>query len=250
MPKKILTLAVLVIISLFIFTDKTYAQVEDDGIELVGVEINGQSDPQPATITPVKPSSTRPSLPRGGIKQRINDARQNQMKIRENIKNRASKSATKRIEKLSEARKKVCETRKSNIAKRLNSSQSTASKIHTGHFKIFQRVDNFYKNKLVPNGYTLENYDDLVLEVNTNKETVEALHTSMKENGANFDCDSDDPKGQVGAFREDLQNLVEANKNYKESIKAYVQAVLDLARKAKLDKESVSPTETEEEVVE
>ncbi|MEK9175953.1 MAG: hypothetical protein AAB520_00760, partial [Patescibacteria group bacterium] len=66
-----------------------------------------------------------------------------------------------------------------------------------------------------------------------------------------FDCSSDDPKGQVDAFHEDMKALIEANKAYKESIHAFVKAVRDLAKTARLEKlsPSVSPTAAAEEEV-
>ncbi len=59
--------------------------------------------------------------------------------------------------------------------------------------------------------------------------------------GANFSCDSDDPKGSADTFRQDMQALMLANKAYKISVRTFVVAVRDLAVKAKTAKLSPSP---------
>lgn len=175
-------------------------------------------------------------------KERIQNAREKNLEIRENLKNRASEAAQKRKEKLSEARLKVCKARVQAIGNRLKAMYKRATVIHKGHEKIYAKVDEFYNNKLVPNGYTLSNYADLKAEIEANKANVQALLDAAKESGTGFSCDSEDPKGQVDAFQEDMKALIEANKTYKESIHTFVKAVRDLAKTARLEKVSPSPT--------
>jgi N-methylhydantoinase B/oxoprolinase/acetone carboxylase alpha subunit len=128
--------------------------------------------------------------------------------------------------------------------------QKRAKVIHQGHEKIYQRVDEFYANKLVPNGYVLSNYADLKAEVAANKENVALLLEAAQTSGKDFDCESDDPKGQVDAFQEDMKALIDANKKYKDSIYAFVRAVRDLAKTAKLDKISLTPSQSPTPTVE
>lgn len=180
------------------------------------------------------------------IKERIQKAREKNQEIRENMKERASASAEKRAEKLSEARLNVCEARSKAIGNRLKAMHKRASLIHKGHEKTYTKVDEFYNNKLVPNGYELSNYEDLKAEITTNKANVQALLDAATDTGTDFDCSSEDPKGQVDAFREDMKALIDANKTYKESIHTFVKAVRDLAKTVKLEKLSVTPTPIEE----
>lgn len=177
-------------------------------------------------------------------KDRIQAAHQKNLEIRENLKNRASEAAQKREERLSQARLNICKARAKNIGNRLKAMYKNGITIHKGHEKIFSRVDEFYNNKLVPNGYTLSNYADLKAEIEANKANVLALHESAKATGLEFSCESEDPKGHVDAFREDMKELIEANKVYKESIHTFVKAVRDLAKTAKLEKLSGTPAPT------
>lgn len=193
-------------------------------------------------------ASPTPKLGRGLplIEKRIQNAKERNQEIRGNMKERASAAAERRQEKLSQARLKVCEGRSRAIGNRLKVMHKRATLIHKGHEKTYAKVDEFYNNRLVPNGYSLSNYADLKAEIAANKANVQTLLEAAKETGTDFDCSSEDPKGQVDAFKEDMKALIEANKIYKESIHTFVKAVRDLAKTAKLDKISPSPAPTAE----
>lgn len=163
---------------------------------------------------------------------------------KEKVEARISERAQKKEERLSEARLKICEARSNVIKGRLKSLNARAKIIHEGHEKIFLRVDKFYNEKLVTNGYKLSNYDTLKKNVEDNKAKVIALHSALKDTGEGFDCNSDDPKREVDAFKEDMKELILANKAYKDSIHVFVKAVRDLAKTAKLDKISGTPVPT------
>ena len=185
------------------------------------------------------PTKVRPQL----IKDRIQEAREKNLMIRENIKNRASEAAARRAEKLSETRMRICKARQKGISQQAKFMLERGRKINKGHEKIYQRVDEYYNNKLVPNGYTLSNYEDLTAEIEANKANVLDLIESAKATGsAEFNCDSADPLGQINAFKEDMKALIEANRTYKKSIHNFVRAVLTLAKQARAG--SVSPTLT------
>ncbi len=211
-------------------------------------DTTSSDDSTTTTGTSPTPKLLRPKV----IKERIQEAHQKNLEIRENLKNRASEAATRRKEKLSEARLKICEARQKGISQRLKNMLARGKIIHTGHEKVYARVDEFYNNKLVPNGYTLSNYADLKAEIEANKANVKTLLDAAQASGKEFDCSSDDPKGQIDAFKEDLKALIEANKEYKTSIHDFVKAVRDLAKTARLEKlsPSVSPTAAAEEVSE
>ncbi|MBI4097597.1 MAG: hypothetical protein HY426_01000 [Candidatus Levybacteria bacterium] len=198
---------------------------------------NTTGDDATTTTASPTPKLLRPQA----VKDRIQAARQKNLEIRENLKNRASEAAQRRAEKLSEARLKVCHARALAIGNRLKAMHKRATVIHTGHEKIYAKVDEFYNNRLVPNGYSLSNYADLKAEIEANKTNVQTLLDAAKETGTDFDCSSEDPKGQLDAFHEDMKALIEANKTYKESIHAFVKAVRDLAKTAKPEKLSPSP---------
>ena len=179
---------------------------------------------------------------REALRERIQNAKAKNLEIRETLKNRASDAAQRRKEKLTEVRLKLCEARSKGVAQRVKYMLQRGKVIHTGHEKIYARVDKFYNEKLVPNGFTLPNYADLKAEVEANKANVLTLLDAAKQSGANFNCSSDDPKGQIDAFHDDIKALIEANNAYKKSIHTFVKAVRDLAKTAKLDKLSPGPS--------
>lgn len=218
-----------------LYTSNSFAE-ENDGVS----ESDVVEESAEVTATP-----TRIRLE--NAKERIMEARERNKELREKMEARVTEAAAKREERLSEARMKICEARAKNIENRLSMMQKRAEVIHKGHEKIYARVDEFYTGKLVPNGFTLSNYADLKAEVAANKANVATLLEAAKTSGEGFDCSSEDPKGQVEAFQEDMKDLIEANKTYKESIHTFVKAVRDLAKTAKLSSvPSKSPSPTEE----
>ncbi len=198
------------------------------------------------TSTEVSPTPTISTPNRAkekeGFKLRMTKVKEKNQEIRDNMKERASASAEKRQERLNEARLKICEARQKNITNRIKFMQQRAVNIHKAHERAYNLTNKFYTEKLVPNGYSLSNYADLIAEIEANRANVVTLLESTKTTGGEFDCSSDDPKGQADAFREDMKALIDANQAYKISIKNFIQAVRDLAETARLEKISGTPT--------
>lgn len=142
---------------------------------------------------------------------------------------------------LSEARLKICETREEKIDNRFKSLVALGEKTHTGKEKIIERVDGFYTNVLVPAGYTLPNYAALKSDIATKDQSVKTILEELQASGEEFSCDSEDPKALADEFKENTQALIAANKAYRQSVRNFVVAVRDLAKKAKTDKLGVSP---------
>ncbi len=185
------------------------------------------------------------------LRTRTQNAHDKAEELRANARERASDAAQRRAEKLSQARLRICEARAKGIAKRTQFMLTHGAKVNRGHLKIQDRVDEFYNNKLVPQGYVLDNYDELIAEMEANKENVLSLIEMAKENGSTFSCDSEDPKGQLDAFKEDMKEIIDANKLYRESVRNFVRSVLELAKEARADQqkdeEEATPTPTQGE---
>ncbi len=156
------------------------------------------------------------------------------------VEKKATQAAIKKV-RLSEARLRVCENRENIIAKRFRTLLVLGVNTHKGKEKMVERVDAFYTNVLVPKGYTLPNYASLKADIAAKEANVQTILDEAKASGAEFSCDSDDPKAMADAFRLDMQELIAANKEYRASVKAFVVAVRDLAKKAKADK-GLSPS--------
>ncbi|MEK9178720.1 MAG: hypothetical protein AAB801_02985 [Patescibacteria group bacterium] len=142
---------------------------------------------------------------------------------------KASAAAQRRAEKLSEARLKVCKGRTISLRNRVKNTVDRGRKMHARLENLVSAVDKFYTNRLVPQGLTLENHDELLADIDTAEANVKSLLDQAKVTGEEFDCESDDPKGQLELFKEDMKEVIEAFKEYKLSVRAFVKEVKDLA---------------------
>ncbi|MDT4881115.1 hypothetical protein FQZ97_1169370 [compost metagenome] len=86
---------------------------------------------------------------------------------------------------------------------------------------IAERTKAFYEKK----GRELSNYDALVADVAAKKESAQDAVAMIAVRGAEFDCNSDDPKGSVTSFREHQKQAIAALKEYKTSVKNLIVGV-------------------------
>src|SRR3989344_1744756 len=110
-------------------------------------------------------------------------AAQNNTSVRERVKTQieerlkqareklASKAAL-RKEKLETAKLRICEARKSGIVRRSTRLAERAERQLNNFGSKLDRVENFYNNTLLPKGIVIENYDDLIADVEAKKQAV------------------------------------------------------------------------------
>lgn len=152
------------------------------------------------------------------LKQQIEEKH---AEIREKL---ASKSAL-RKERLEATKQRVCEQRKNGIVRRSTRLAERAERQLANFSSKVERLADFYNNKMVPDGKTVGNYDELVADIEGKKLAVQEAIDSAKTTATNFDCAGDDPKGQLGNYRTDMQNAITALKEYRTSIKNLIVAV-------------------------
>jgi len=87
--------------------------------------------------------------------------------------------------------------------------------------KVADKVKTFYAEK----GYSIANYDELVANIAANRVALQTANQNMASNGSSFDCESDDPKGSVVAFKEKEVIRTQAMKEYKTAIQSLIVAV-------------------------
>ncbi len=230
--RNILLVSSVILLAGVFYTTNSFANEEED------------ADVASEATQSVNATPTIKNFKAENVKERIQNAKEKNKDLKEKREARITEMKQKKEERLSEARLKVCEAKEKNIENRVEMMKKRAEVIHKGHEKIYQRVDEFYNNKLVQNGYILSNYADLKSEVVANKENVKTAFETAKASREEFDCNSADPKAQVDAFKDDMKELIEANKAYKESIHVFVKAVRDLAKTVTPVK--VSPSSVEE----
>ena len=151
----------------------------------------------------------------------------------QNAKAKASEAAERRAQKLSEARLRVCKGRSISLHNRVKNTINRGGKMHQRLESLVVAVDKFYTNRLVPQGLTLDNHDELLADIEAKEANVASLLDQAKATGEEFDCESDDPKGQLESFKGDMKAVIEAFKEYKLSVRTFVKAVKDLAAESK-----------------
>lgn len=153
---------------------------------------------------------------RSGDKQaRIQAAREKAQQMLEAQKQRQET----RQAKLSEAKLKLCEAREKNITTIMNRAITRAQNQVKLFDTIAERVKTFYADK----GIVLDNYDELVAAIATAKADVESDIEVLKT--LSFSCDSDDPRAEVEAFKEGLENIRHSLKDYRTAVKNLIVGV-------------------------
>ncbi len=148
------------------------------------------------------------------------------------IKNRAGEIASKtaerkqvRTDKLEAVKIRACEARQANITKRSEQIVRRATNQLDVFAKIAQRVQEFYQNKLVPQGKIVTNYDSLVADIASNAAAITPLLAAAQAGAADFSCDKDHPSDQVKTFNEDMRAVMAGLETYRKSVRNLIVAV-------------------------
>jgi len=128
-------------------------------------------------------------------------------------------------QKLTEAKLKACQNRENAIQTRSKQLTKTAENMLTTFDKIAERVEQYYTSKVVPSGKTVPNYDALVADITSKKQTVQTDLDKATADATAFSCTGNDPKGQLTQFRTDMQTVKKDLKEYRTAIKNLIVAV-------------------------
>lgn len=131
---------------------------------------------------------------------------------------------TKTLNRLTEGSLRSCQAREDAVKKRARQLGQLAGNMENTFDAIVQRVREYYLTKLVPVGKKAADYDGLDADIVVKKVAVQTALTQAQAN-TNFSCASDDPKAQMTQFREDMQKVIQALKDYRTSIKNLIVAV-------------------------
>ena len=146
---------------------------------------------------------------------------------------------------LTEAKLKACQARENAIKRRTKQLVELATTMREKFDAIAGRVEKYYTSKVVPNGKTVANYDSLVADIQAKKGVVQTALIVAQGNAESFVCTSDDPKGQLSQFREDMRAVKSALKDYRTSIKNLIVAVRSVTGTTKSNNPtSPKPTKT------
>jgi len=146
---------------------------------------------------------------------------------------------------LGEAKLKVCQARENVIKNRTEQLVNLVTNMEEKFDAISGRVETYYTSKVVPSGKTVANYDSLVADINNKKAAVGTALTTAQNAVTGFSCTSSDPKGQLTQFRQDMQAVKSALKDYRTSIKNLIVAVRSVTGQTESDnKTTPKPTKT------
>lgn len=126
---------------------------------------------------------------------------------------------------LTESKLKACQNRENAIQTRSKQLIKMAENMLTTFDKIVSRAEEYYTSKVVPSGKTVSNYDALVADIATKKQTTQTDLDKATADATAFSCTGNDPKGQLTQFRTDMQTVKKDLKDYRTAIKNLIVAV-------------------------
>ncbi|MDD3035794.1 MAG: hypothetical protein PHO93_02645 [Candidatus Saccharimonadaceae bacterium] len=135
--------------------------------------------------------------------------------------NQSDSSQSNSSGKLDDKKKQICE-RNSN---RIRNMFTNMNSLGEGRLNLFdniaQKVQKFYSD----NKLNVENYDQLVQEINSTKEAAQLAIQAAVSTSSQFGCDTDDPKGTVNQYKVQVKTQVQALKDYRTAVKDLISAV-------------------------
>ncbi|MDP2721058.1 MAG: hypothetical protein Q8O75_03910 [bacterium] len=128
-------------------------------------------------------------------------------------------------QKLDAVKLKVCQKREAAIRKRSSKLAIRAENMTTRFNKIASRVEEYYTNRLVPKGVTVENYDAIVADIENKEAAVNNAVANAKMAISSFSCDADNPKGKLADYHDSMKAVIAALKEYRTSVVNLIVAV-------------------------
>ena len=156
--------------------------------------------------------------------------------------NGKAKGRDKMKDRLSEIKLKVCEKKEASVKKRSTKIVARAANIQERFDRIIEKVDTYYIDVLATKGVEIDNYSDLLNNIEANRTASAAALGVAESTASNFTCEGVDPKGQVGQFKTDMQGVISALQGYKKSV---VNLIVAVRTKGKNVKDPVATSSAE-----
>jgi hypothetical protein len=132
-----------------------------------------------------------------------------------------------------EASQRTCERIVRNIRNRSIKLGERAEKMMDRFDRIVRRVNEFYQNRLEPQGVVIANYDQMLDNIDTKKDAVKDAIVDAKAAYEEISCDSGEPRSLVGAFGEAMKKVITALHDYRRAVIDYLKTVRMAAAEAK-----------------
>jgi hypothetical protein len=133
------------------------------------------------------------------------------------------KTATKT--RLENTKLKACQARENGIKNRSTQLAGMAKNMQDKFDVIAKRVQDYYTATVIPSGKTVANYDALLADIQAKKAVISSALSKSQADANNFSCTSGDPKGMMTTFKDDMQAVKQALREYRTSIKNLIVAV-------------------------
>lgn len=201
------SLALMVLAGVGVLTQPAFAVEERDGgvIGTVRDTVKETTDGPVRTVV-----SERVQLEKEERTKRIEEQKQKLQQAREN-----------RVERVLNTKQKVCQNREAEIRKVLSRINQRSTNHIAVFNKIAERTQVFYEEK----GNVVDNYDELVADIATNKTASEQAVANLNTIAESFTCDVENPQAAIQGVRDALAAKRDAMKNYKTSVKNLIVAV-------------------------
>ena len=80
----------------------------------------------------------------------------------------------------------------------------------------------------VPKGKIVTNYDNLIADIQTKRATVTTALDIAKQDAVNIDCSNSNPKTLISKFKQDMQSVKRALKDFRFAVRNLIVAVRSL----------------------
>lgn len=121
---------------------------------------------------------------------------------------------------LDDAKRKVCETRKTNVGNTMQKAAAAGQRHLTAFKNIYNRVTEFYTNKKL----TIAAYESLATTAQAKYDAAAAAIKAAKD-ATGFDCNGDNPVGTADQYKGKIKVMHDALKEYRSAVHAMLVAV-------------------------
>lgn len=132
---------------------------------------------------------------------------------------------------LAAAQLKSCQNRQQAIDNIMARISDRGQKQMTLFSTIAARAEKFYTAK----GNILNNYDTLLVSVNTQQTAAQTAVDAIKADSTGFSCDSSNPKAFVASFKDSLKSEISALQAYRTSVKNLIVGVKSVQKNVSTD---------------
>lgn len=140
--------------------------------------------------------------------------------------NQSDNSQSSGTGKLDDSKKQICEQNEN----RIQNMFTNMNQLGEGQLNLFSNVAEKVQKFYADNKLDVENYDQLLEEIDSTKEAAQLAIQATVRTSSQFGCDQDDPKGTANQYKVQVKTQVQALKDYRTAVKNLISAVQTAAQ--------------------